>query len=230
MMCTYPYKQETGSFTSVFAPSVRLNYIAAEPADRQPTEKLPMIIYLHGAGKRIDDIDVLKAYKGFIPMLDEGLPVRAVVLCPQITNGHYVWNHLIEPLMELIRTIAARYDADPDRISIMGQSMGGYGTWEAILTYPAFFSAAAPMCGGGISWRAPALIKLPIRAFHGDSDEIVPYSTTIEMVDAVNRHGGCAECLILHGMGHAICDFVIRETNLLAWMIAQTRSKSQNMS
>ena len=38
---------------------------------------------------------------------------------------------------------------DPNRIYVMGLSMGGYGTWDAIQRRPGFFAAAVPICGGG---------------------------------------------------------------------------------
>ena len=38
---------------------------------------------------------------------------------------------------------------DPHRIYVMGLSMGGYGTWDAIQRRPNFFAAAVPICGGG---------------------------------------------------------------------------------
>ena len=37
---------------------------------------------------------------------------------------------------------------DLNRIYVMGLSMGGYGTWDAIQRRPDFFAAAVPICGG----------------------------------------------------------------------------------
>ena len=38
---------------------------------------------------------------------------------------------------------------DPNRIYVMGLSMVGYATWDAIQRRPDFFAAAVPICGGG---------------------------------------------------------------------------------
>lgn len=50
---------------------------------------------------------------------------------------------------------------------------GGYGTWEMGLTYPNYFSAIGPVCGGGMAWRSVVLAKTPVYTVHGDRDEVV---------------------------------------------------------
>ena len=103
--------------------------------------------------------------------------------------------------------------------------MGGFGTWEMGISFPELFSAIAPVCGGGLSWRCGNLKNMPVWAFHGDADEIVPLKNSIEMVDAVNRIGGKAKLTIFHNVGHNSWEEAYTASNVVEWLISQTKSK-----
>ena len=76
----------------------------------------------------------------------------------------------------------ARLNIDADRVYLTGLSMGGYGTWSLGMAEPERFAAIAPICGGGellkillvTPARKEALQKLPVWAFHGGKDPVVP--------------------------------------------------------
>ena len=101
--------------------------------------------------------------------------------------------------------------------------MGGFGTWEMGVTYPSFFAAIAPICGGGFSWRASALKDMPVWAFHGDADDVVPISYSQTMVDAVNAAGGNAKFTIFPGVNHNSWDPAYLDTNVVEWLLEQKR-------
>lgn len=191
--------------------------------DRQK-ERLPLIVFLHGVGERGDDPELLKRYglaKCFSrdPMYHG---VRAITLSPQCPNGR-VWNHLVREVFSLIEDTVKEYNADPERVSITGMSMGGCGTWDMICTYPEYFSAAAPVCGAGFIFRAPYRSSLVIRAYHGDRDGIVPYHCSVEMVEAVNARGGDATLITCEGWGHNSWDYAYEMSDLVEWLVAQKR-------
>lgn len=187
-------------------------------------EKLPLIVFLHGAGERgngKEDLEKLKL-AGIPKYLNQDKEYPAVILMPQCPCD-LVWNNLVLPLKKLIDEVIENYNIDQSRISITGLSMGGYGTWEMGLIYPNFFSAIAPICGGGLSWRAGLLKDIPIWAFHGDADDVVPLQNSIEMVDAVNKAGGKARLTIFHNVKHNSWDEAYNSSNLLEWLIYQKR-------
>ena len=124
--------------------------------------------------------------------------------------------------MELILAVAEEQNADMSRISITGISMGGFGTWSMLARYPAFFSAAAPICGGGVSWYIAT--KTPIRAFHGDADRDVPLVYSQLMVDTVNARGGQAELTIYRDCGHNCWTETYEKTDLIAWLAAAVKA------
>ena len=222
----YNYNQKFEKFTSEFSPSITMNYLIAEPCDRKEGEALPMIVFLHGAGERGTDPNMIKV-NGIPRMLDDGLTVRAIILAPQVPDVRHVWNTLMDQTMELIEKIAKENNADMDKISLTGLSMGGYGTWEIGTSNDKFFSCMAPICGGGMSWRGEILKDMPIRTFHGDKDDIVPVSTTLEMTDSINAAGGSVACMILHNISHSSWIFAYEQTNLIEWLTKQDRKNRE---
>lgn len=196
------------------------NYIIYEP---QSLEDVPLIIYLHGAGERGKTVDHL--YRHAVPkLLKTGKEVNALVLCPQCPAG-YVWNNLVYELKGLIDKIVCEYNISKDRIAITGSSMGGFGTWEMGLTYRNFFSAIAPVAGGGMSWRCRGLKTTPVFAYHGENDDAVPARNSVEMANAVNVTGGKADITVLENFGHNdFINYVYENTNILDLLINSRRT------
>ncbi len=198
-----------------------LPYLVTRPDD-SVGEALPMIVFLHGAGERGDDRSRL-AVHGIPRYFDKNethMDQRVITLSPQCPEGE-IWSNFPAAIMELILEVATREGADMNRISITGISMGGFGTWSLLAAYPHFFSAAAPICGGGVSWCINT--KTPIRAFHGDADQSVPLVYSQLMVDAVNARGGHAELTIYPGCQHDSWTRTYEQTDLIPWLAASVR-------
>ncbi len=195
----------------------RLNYLISFPSD-PPQKGLPLIVFLHGAGERGSDLTILRAHS--IPKIfEKDSPVNAITLCPQIPDQDRVWSDYLSELKDLIDETAKTYEADLSRISLTGVSMGGFGVWDLAFRYPHTFSRLAPVCGGGMAWRVPALKHIPVRAFHGDRDDVVNPAYSSDMVDALTRCGGTASLTIFHNTGHDSWNKAYGETNLLSWLI-----------
>lgn len=197
-------------------------YLVSTPEnfDREK-ERLPLIVFLHGAGERGDDVDLVKVH-GVPRFFDKESPVRAVTLSPQCKND-MVWNSQVYAVKRLIDKVADEYNVDKDRISITGISMGGFGTWEMGVTFPGYFSALAPICGGGMSWRAPCIGKTPVWAFHGDMDDCVEPMYSEVMVNSINRAGGNAKLTIYKGVYHDAWVNAYEKEDLFNWLIEQKR-------
>lgn len=191
-------------------------------------ESLPLVIFLHGAGERGGrDAELSRMTVHSLPALLEqtdpaapGAP-RCVAVCPMCPHGQY-WACRVESVLAFIRRMVEKYHADPDRVSLTGVSMGGYGTWFTAIAAPELFSCIAPVCGGGMPWAA-GVLKMPVRAFHGDVDITVPVSESIDMVNALKAHGNKdAELTVYHDVGHN-CWIQAYTPALLEWMLAQKR-------
>lgn len=217
------YNQILHVYQSPFRKAIQMNCPVYLPQDFKDDEQLPMIVFLHGAGERGTDPELVKIHGVGKYAARGDLNVRAVIITPQVPNHTLTWNHLYEEAFDIIQTMAEKYHVDESRISLTGLSMGGFGTWELGILHPDYFSALAPICGGGMSWRAGALKNVPIRAFHGDKDDTVEPELSQFMVDAVNRAGGNAQLTIFHDVGHGSWIPAYEDTNVIAWLTQQKR-------
>ena len=186
-------------------------------------ENLPLMIYLHGAGERGEDSSHL--YRHGIPkLINEGMEINAVVLCPQCPR-QFVWDNVVYETKKIIDLVAKEFGIKNDRICLTGSSMGGFGTWMMAKTYPEFFSGIAPVAGGGMSWRASKLKTTPVLAFHGTNDVVVPLIYSKLMVDGAVAGGAQAELVALEEFGHNDgIDYAYRSTNLIEWLLACRRT------
>lgn len=198
-----------------------LPYLVTRPEGCEG-EALPMIVFLHGAGERGDDRSRLDIHgiPRYFGRDENHMGQRVVTLSPQCPEGE-IWSNFPAAIMELILDVAEREGVDMDRISITGISMGGFGTWSMVARYPSFFSAAAPICGGGVSWYINT--KTPLRVFHGDADTSVPLVYSQLMVDAVNARGGHADLKIYPNCGHNCWTATYEETDIIPWLAASHR-------
>ena len=186
-------------------------------------ENPPLIIYLHGAGERGENINNVKRFS--IPkMIANGFEIPAVVLCPQCPR-QYVWNNIVVLLKELIDKVVLENNVCKNKITITGGSMGGFGTWEMGLTYKNFFAGIAPIAGGGLSWRCPNLKTTPVYAFHGEIDDAVPLVYSQLMVDSTNAKGGNAKLTVLKGFGHNDgIEYAYEKCDVINWLLNQYRN------
>lgn len=197
----------------------KMNYLLHAP-DPQG-EKLPMVVALHGAGERGDNFDLIPVH-GPAKYVAAGEDFPAILIAPQCPSD-FVWNQLTVELKELIDFAIKEYDADPDAVSLTGLSMGGFGTWEMGISYPGFFSALAPICGGGMSWRVANIGKTPVWAFHGEEDGVVPISNSYDMCRALKARGGNVVLTVFTFDGHNVWDDAYEKTTLLRWLISARR-------
>jgi predicted peptidase len=121
--------------------------------------------------------------------------------------------------------IESKYRIDTDRIYLTGLSMGGFGTWEWATKYPDQFAAIAPVCGGGDLMFADRLTKIPIWAFHGEADPVVPVNRNTDMVKAINEKGGSARMTIYPGVGHGSWVNAYNDEELFKWFLQFTKKK-----
>ena len=206
-----------------------MQYIIRRPEGYREGEKYPVLLFLHGAGTRGRDIRVLENNPFFkLTAQHADLPfVTVAPLCHSET-----WFDLFETLKRLVAMIQAADFADPDRIYLMGASMGGYGTWQLAISMPEAFAAIVPICGGGMYWDAGRLKKVPVWAFHGDSDPTVFPEESVKMVNAVNKRGGSAKLTVYPDTKHDAWTATYQNREVFEWLLSHCRysegAKSDN--
>ena len=197
-----------------------MQYIIRRPEGYREGEKYPVLLFLHGAGTRGSDIRVLENNPFFkLTAQHADLPfVTVAPLCHSET-----WFDLFETLKRLVGAIQTADFADPDRIYLIGASMGGYGTWQLAISMPEAFAAIVPICGGGMYWDAGRLKKIPVWAFHGDSDPTVFPEESVKMVNAVNKRGGSAKLTVYPDTKHDAWTATYQNREVFEWLLSHRR-------
>jgi predicted peptidase len=86
---------------------------------------------------------------------------------------------------------------------------------------PDLFAASVPVCGGGDPGWAPRMKDIPVWAFHGSNDAVVPVDYTRRMIEGLRAAGGNPKYTEYAGVGHDSWTPAYREPDLLNWMFAQ---------
>ncbi|HYG03912.1 MAG TPA: PHB depolymerase family esterase [Chryseosolibacter sp.] len=193
------------------------------------SDKYPIVFFLHGNGEKganSTDTTVLKQYINLVTKhgppkhVKSGTEFPFILISPQLKTGIGSWTSSY--VMEVINHCKKYLRIDEQRIYLTGLSLGGGGTWVTAQDYPALFAAIAPVCGG---YNSPAKAcniaseNLPVWAFHGDKDSVVPLSRSQNMVNAVNactpKPDPLALMTIYTGVGHNAWDYAYRADNSL---------------
>ena len=205
---------------------LEMDYLLYLPENYNEQDKQwPLIVFLHGAGERGNDLDLVKLHGP--PMLaEEGREFEFIIASPQCPTSHW-WPKRVEHVMALIDELTETYQVDESRIYLTGLSMGGFGTWSTASAYPERFAAIAPICGGGLSYLAKNLKDVPVWVFHGDSDNVVPLSRSQEMVDALKEAGGNAKFTVYPGVGHDSWTVTYANDELYEWFLSHSKKQDK---
>lgn len=193
--------QSVQSFERTLTKTVGYKYLLAFPTgyEAKGEKRWPLMIFLHGAGERGDDVWTV-AKHGPPKLIKEAgddaatrlLTENFIVVSPQCPKGKW-WD--AEAVLALLDEILSRHLVDTSRVYLTGLSMGGFGTWDVAMAYPEKFAAIAPICGGGqfatafqsnLSKRSE-LRSLGVWVFHGGQDKTVSPAESQHMVDLLKR-------------------------------------------
>ncbi len=236
---------KSGSF-SYHGETLPYRYLKPEIDKNQ---KLPLVIFLHGAGERGNDNEKQLAH-GSKLFSDSLSKYPALVIFPQCDQDSY-WpnvtitntetggrNFQFEPdilpdsplqLVNLmIDSLIQSGSVDPNRIYVGGLSMGGMGTYALVAANPDLFAAAFVICGGGNTAIASRYAQTtPFWIFHGALDDVVPLKYANEMNTALTDAGGHPILTIYPKANHNSWDSAFAESNLLKWLFAHNKKTTK---
>lgn len=219
-----------------------LPYRLSLPEGYDENKKYPLFLFLHGAGERgNDNLLHLSVNTPFGVLMNEENRVKfpCIAVAPQCPENHQWVNtdwsmgsyrqaeipisiHL-SMVADLLDQLVKEYPIDESRIYIIGISMGGYGTWDLIVRYPNRFAAAIPIAGGGDPNLAQRIKDIPIWAFHGDIDTVVPPSSSRDMVTALNNVSANISYTEFQGVEHNSWSPAYNEPTLFSWLFSQKK-------
>jgi len=186
-------------------------------------QKWPLMLFLHGAGERGDDLEKVKLH-GPPKIAEKKKDFPFILVSPQCSEDKW-WPNEIDMLTNLLDDIVERYEVDEERVYLTGLSMGGYGAWRLVTEEPERFAAAAPICGGGIPALAEKFKDVPVWAFHGAKDGVVPLKESEDMVNALKACGGQVKLTVYPDAEHDSWTETYNNEELYKWFLSQRRAK-----
>lgn len=201
-------------------------YVVRYPENYNPDKKCPVLLFLHGAGTRGDDLSLLTENL-FFKITKKYNDFPFVTIAPQCPEN--TWFDMFEQLKRFVLKISTEDFTDNKRIYLMGSSMGGYGTWQLAMSMPELFAAIVPICGGGMYWNAGRLVNVPVWAFHGEQDMTVRVEESVKMVEAVNKRGGNAKLTIYPDRKHDSWTDTYSNYEVFEWLLSNKNENASDM-
>jgi predicted peptidase len=206
--------------------------------DAKKDKKIPLVIYLHGAGGVGNEIGKIK---GQVQRVVIGIRKfrkgPCLVVAPQCLRdtpkGRGTWTPA--DLNVFLEHLKATLPLDERRIYLTGNSMGGYGCWVWGGHSPKHFAAIAPVVGGigrggpkavtdDLEEWATNLATVPVYAFAGAKDRVVPAERSERMIAAIRKAGGKrAKIKVLPEEGHGASRIVFSTEEVYDWMFSLKR-------
>lgn len=205
-------------------------------------DKLPLLIFLHGAGGVGQDIQQIKGVPSklwnAIGKFGKGPCIVVAPQCLKTGKGERgMWTP--EDLNLWIQHLKVTLPVDDRRIYLSGISMGGYGTWAWAAHDPQHFAAIAPIVGGigregpkdvtpDFDQWATSLAKIPVYAFVGALDKTVPPERSERMIVAIQKAGGKeAKLKVYPEEGHGAGRVVVADPEYYDWLFSHQRHPTQ---
>lgn len=164
-----------------------MEYALFVPSTYDKEKKTPLMVALHGLGSnpqqiiRYRGLTDLAEKHGYIVVAPMGYNSRGWYGARSLVKGNDSDPKNLSELsekdvMNVLEIVRKDYKIDPDRIYLMGHSMGGGGTWHLGIKYPDIWAGLAPI--------APAIFRpatdvekikhIPVILVQGDEDKLVP--------------------------------------------------------
>jgi predicted peptidase len=208
-------------------------YRLFRPTGEDASRRYPLVLFLHGIealgsdnSRQISGLDHAGSHLWTSPAAQP-----CFVVAPQCPAGHFWVNPFtrgpsgsLRRVMALVEELQRQLPIDADRIYVAGQSMGAFGVWALIENWPDRFAAAVPVCGGGRVSMAGRMTAVPIWAFHGAADPIVPAHESRRMIAALERAGGNPRYTEYPLVMHKAWNRAWAEPGLTEWVFAQSRA------
>jgi predicted peptidase len=202
---------------------VDAQYLLYLPAGFQTrgNRKYPLLIFLHGSGEAGHDLEKLKV-NGPPKIVESRRDFPFIVASPQTPSSEEGFDYAM--LDGLLDELLERLPIDPDRVYLTGLSLGGEWTYAWASANPGRIAAIAPVSGTWTPEVACRLKSVPVWAFHGARDDVVPIEGDKAMVDAINACGGDAKLTVYPDTGHDAWTQAYADEELYAWLLRHRRA------
>lgn len=232
-----PEEKESAAITGDYAHLVTGEWVNAEfgklpysfygSTKLDGSQKYPLVVSLHGKSDNNENGLQIGFARQFARAQNyEERPCLVLApLCYQpfgATGGG--WNDAPgEEALELIDELMKKLSLiDPDRVYVLGYSMGGFGAWHFLKEEPKLFAAGVPIAGGATD--VGKLRSMPIWSFHGAKDTVVPPDSARKCAEELKRSKVFKYTEFPEG-DHGIVGEVASDPELHKWLFEQNRKK-----
>ena len=229
----------------------RIPYRILLPENFNPSQKYPLIIFLHGSGERGNDNEkqLVHGAKLFLQKENRQKYPAIVVFpqCPEKTfwsNAQFLYDEkgernfyylnggepsiAMKMLVGLVNNLFVQYKIKKEQVYVMGLSMGGMGTFELVNRMPHTFAAAIPICGGANPEIATQVKNTSWWIFHGAKDNAVPPEQSEIMYKALKKNNVPVKFTLYPEAGHNSWDNTFNEPGLLKWIFSKKLKYNTN--
>lgn len=136
------------------------------------------------------------------------------------------WEKCEEDLINMLDFVLKEFNTDEKRVYLTGLSYGGFGTWYIASKHPERFAAINPIVGWGHpSLMEPiALAKIPVWAFCGGRDPVVPTKYFYAGLNKLEALGHDHVRFSIHeDMGHDVWRRVYEGEDIYNWFLQYPR-------
>lgn len=208
-------------------------------SDYDTMRKYPLVVFLHGSGERGNDNEAQLKW-GVMNFATDAMMAAhpAIVIAPQCPANMQWWSAQenrskrdlktnaapskpMELTLALIHQLVKTMRIDTNRIYITGVSMGGYGSFDAMLREPNLFAAAVPVCGAGDTSKAKNIAHIPMWLFHGAEDPAVDAMYSSDMVMALQKAGAHPGFTLYPATGHFAWLAAYSDQLMYEWLFSQ---------
>lgn len=199
-----PLTAQTTITDSIYCGGQYRSYILYVPAIYNASHATPMVINMHGYTSNAQQ---QQYYGNFMPVADTA---NFLVIHPQGTysNGQAFWNagissalvNDIQFISNLIDSISAQYNVDPNCVYATGLSNGGFMSQTLACALNNKIAAIASVSGTMFTQQYASCTPVrpvPVLHIHGTADGVVPYAgnSSEEPADTIvsfwRRHNQC---------------------------------------
>ncbi|MGC6456027.1 MAG: prolyl oligopeptidase family serine peptidase [Coraliomargaritaceae bacterium] len=220
--------------------SLNPEYFVSTVSVANTNKPLPLLIFLHGGGGVGQDIERIARQSGFLRAALRRHSMDSLFVAPQAAHsprkfGGSRGGWQVADLDLLLAHLLQTLPVDPDRIYLTGISMGGYGTLMWAGYRPEHFAAISPMVGGlgpagpkditeDLDLWGRNLAKIPLRAYYGAKDRVVPPDRGEMIREAIKHAGGKqAEVIILPDKGHDAASVPYSQPEFFRWLYSHRK-------
>jgi len=210
----------------IYDPST-LNYLLFMPRETTAVinGKYPLIMALHGFGD--GGTDLWKVKKEGLPNILDGEDTFPFIVvspqCPSTTEWYYN-DGVQQKVNTLIDSVITRYPVDTNRIYLTGLSMGGIGTLDLAIRYPKRFAALLPIAfRSEDGWDLCKIKDIPMWAFHGERDDIIPFSKAQAVINILVACGGIPTFTSYPDLYHDAWTRTYNNPAIYTWLLTKTK-------